>query len=110
LEGALDELARGDRLHAERFQRRTVGGDGAFYRDLRQDDRTGVLVTRARGVEKVLGHDPGRSEEHTSELQSPCNLVCRLLLVDKLLRLKPTAVDLVIQSEAVIKIFAATAL
>src|ERR1039457_4110602 len=23
---------------------------------------------------------PGRSEEHTSELQSPCNLVCRLLL------------------------------
>src|SRR5256885_15834720 len=21
---------------------------------------------------------PGRSEEHTSELQSPCNLVCRL--------------------------------
>src|SRR5256885_4949835 len=25
----------------------------------------------------------GRSEEHTSELQSPCNLVCRLLLVKK---------------------------
>src|SRR5256885_11986194 len=23
---------------------------------------------------------PARSEEHTSELQSPCNLVCRLLL------------------------------
>src|SRR5688500_19491067 len=23
---------------------------------------------------------PPRSEEHTSELQSPCNLVCRLLL------------------------------
>src|SRR5256885_10502854 len=28
-----------------------------------------------------------RSEEHTSELQSPCNLVCRLLLEKK----KPTA-------------------
>src|SRR5256885_11108002 len=27
-----------------------------------------------------LGH---RSEEHTSELQSPCNLVCRLLLEKK---------------------------
>src|SRR5256885_5739649 len=26
-----------------------------------------------------------RSEEHTSELQSPCNLVCRLLLVKKTL-------------------------
>src|SRR5205807_3356542 len=25
-----------------------------------------------------------RSEEHTSELQSPCNLVCRLLLEKKL--------------------------
>src|SRR5205807_10072006 len=27
--------------------------------------------------------DDGRSEEHTSELQSPCNLVCRLLLEKK---------------------------
>src|SRR5688500_19374298 len=26
------------------------------------------------------GYNEGRSEEHTSELQSPCNLVCRLLL------------------------------
>src|SRR2546426_6301123 len=31
-------------------------------------------------VPAVLG---GRSEEHTSELQSPCNLVCRLLLEKK---------------------------
>src|SRR5688500_20176723 len=30
--------------------------------------------------------DP-RSEEHTSELQSPCNLVCRLLLEKKNLKL-----------------------
>src|SRR5256885_7283910 len=27
--------------------------------------------------------DEERSEEHTSELQSPCNLVCRLLLEKK---------------------------
>src|ERR1039457_186968 len=27
---------------------------------------------------------PRRSEEHTSELQSPCNLVCRLLLEKKI--------------------------
>src|SRR5256885_6883388 len=27
-----------------------------------------------------------RSEEHTSELQSPCNLVCRLLLEKKKIR------------------------
>src|SRR2546426_8231974 len=30
-----------------------------------------------------------RSEEHTSELQSPCNLVCRLLLEKKSLREAP---------------------
>src|SRR5256885_13050564 len=29
-----------------------------------------------------------RSEEHTSELQSPCNLVCRLLLEKKNLPIK----------------------
>src|SRR3989454_8477775 len=30
----------------------------------------------------VIGQEK-RSEEHTSELQSPCNLVCRLLLEKK---------------------------
>src|SRR3989454_9201062 len=57
---------------------------------------------RHRGVDRLLGDlDPmvrlvlvaqpaddldrlrHRSEEHTSELQSPCNLVCRLLLEKK---------------------------
>src|SRR2546426_5548123 len=34
--------------------------------------------------EPALGlHEVDRSEEHTSELQSPCNLVCRLLLEKK---------------------------
>src|SRR5256885_11773272 len=33
---------------------------------------------------QVDAHRPAvRSEEHTSELQSPCNLVCRLLLEKK---------------------------
>src|SRR2546426_6473305 len=33
---------------------------------------------------RLIGWDPvTRSEEHTSELQSPCNLVCRLLLEKK---------------------------
>src|SRR5256885_7744198 len=36
--------------------------------------RCRVVATRRPG---------GRSEEHTSELQSPCNLVCRLLLEKK---------------------------
>src|SRR5256885_7247134 len=30
-----------------------------------------------------VGETVRRSEEHTSELQSPCNLVCRLLLEKK---------------------------
>src|SRR2546426_11893063 len=39
----------------------------------------------AGGNDRVLhrGHSIFRSEEHTSELQSPCNLVCRLLLEKK---------------------------
>src|SRR5688500_19156373 len=40
--------------------------------------RLGVGVDRVADVEAVV-----RSEEHTSELQSPCNLVCRLLLEKK---------------------------
>src|SRR5688500_19700472 len=35
-----------------------------------------------RGAEEPQGA-AARSEEHTSELQSPCNLVCRLLLEKK---------------------------
>src|SRR5256885_17225940 len=34
-------------------------------------------------VPDALGETGTRSEEHTSELQSPCNLVCRLLLEKK---------------------------
>src|SRR5256885_11181550 len=34
-------------------------------------------------VELLMPVLPLRSEEHTSELQSPCNLVCRLLLEKK---------------------------
>src|SRR2546426_3966484 len=34
----------------------------------------------------VAEKEEERSEEHTSELQSPCNLVCRLLLEKKKIR------------------------
>src|SRR5256885_7367311 len=47
----------------------------------------GSEARHRRAVPVQLGVDlqleTGRSEEHTSELQSPCNLVCRLLLVKK---------------------------
>src|SRR5256885_12402211 len=42
--------------------------------------RQPVELTATRLTELDL---PLRSEEHTSELQSPCNLVCRLLLEKK---------------------------
>src|SRR2546426_7157886 len=41
----------------------------------------------------LTAHSPGlRSEEHTSELQSPCNLVCRLLLEKKKKKIKNSSV------------------
>src|SRR5688500_15832566 len=48
--------------------------------------REGKTVITFGGPQKVIGVDiwrERRSEEHTSELQSPCNLVCRLLLERK---------------------------
>src|SRR2546426_8329160 len=42
-----------------------------------------TATTAAATVEKAAGIATTRSEEHTSELQSPCNLVCRLLLEKK---------------------------
>src|SRR5256885_5982576 len=40
-------------------------------------------IARVRVSGAGAGHTHARSEEHTSELQSPCNLVCRLLLEKK---------------------------
>src|SRR2546426_2157929 len=42
-----------------------------------------VHYSRQFSEQKVLFGEEIRSEEHTSELQSPCNLVCRLLLEKK---------------------------
>src|SRR5256885_8395884 len=42
------------------------------------------LTAAGVGRLTIVDHDRvERSEEHTSELQSPCNLVCRLLLEKK---------------------------
>src|SRR2546426_8277177 len=47
-------------------------------------DIAAVGITNQRETTVVWERDTGaRSEEHTSELQSPCNLVCRLLLEKK---------------------------
>src|SRR2546426_6792311 len=41
------------------------------------------LVMRMKRADWDAVLNTNRSEEHTSELQSPCNLVCRLLLEKK---------------------------
>src|SRR5256885_9628183 len=49
-------------------------------------DDTHVVYSGLGARGSGLGHTvqvSTRSEEHTSELQSPCNLVCRLLLENK---------------------------
>src|SRR5256885_10119979 len=69
-----------------------------FRSALRGEDDADVLLAQrlepladARRKHRIVKEQPrlvedqqrGGSEEHTSELQSPCNLVCRLLLEKK---------------------------
>src|SRR2546426_8322285 len=71
-----------------------------LFRSQRAGQGRRVVAKRAADGPQLLGHrvgrcralrgalrqraaDDPRSEEHTSELQSPCNLVCRLLLEKK---------------------------
>src|SRR2546426_7472233 len=44
---------------------------------------TGAAAPGERADSVSVAERAPRSEEHTSELQSPCNLVCRLLLEKK---------------------------
>src|SRR2546426_8265077 len=48
-----------------------------------------------RGPTEITATAGPRSEEHTSELQSPCNLVCRLLLEKKKKKRKIDSANLI---------------
>src|SRR2546426_8470394 len=55
---------------------------GPTGRRARHQLRHGRHLDRRLPLRRRSAHNQ-RSEEHTSELQSPCNLVCRLLLEKK---------------------------
>src|SRR5256885_8868209 len=63
-----------------------IGGDevivmaGPCSAESEPQVRAAAAAVRRAGAKILRG---GRSEEHTSELQSPCKLVCRLLLEKK---------------------------
>src|SRR5256885_8702502 len=69
------------------------GGNAMTDPALQADFAEDVVLLKLVGMNPVVVHGGGpqietalnrlRSEEHTSELQSPCNLVCRLLLEKK---------------------------
>src|SRR5690348_15046060 len=70
----------GRNVHGKITTRHKGGGHKRAYRliDFRRHDKDGVPAKVAH-----IEYDPNRSEEHTSELQSPVHLVCRLLLEKK---------------------------
>src|SRR5256885_7446406 len=80
------------------FMSGIFSGAGAFLAELFPNELRGsgqgFCYNFGRGIGAtfpalvgVFSDRLGRSEEHTSELQSPCNLVCRLLLEKKKTRI-----------------------
>src|SRR5256885_11185787 len=67
-------LSLHDALPISRLPKPTV-------REQRRDSRASPEQNQIK--EPCVSSAQERSEEHTSELQSPCNLVCRLLLEKK---------------------------
>src|SRR5256885_7052217 len=73
---------------------RSIAGQAQHRQSQRTKHPAEVWVAGRIILHEITGHQQrirwpvartrvGRSEEHTSELQSPCNLVCRLLLEKK---------------------------
>src|SRR3989454_10324792 len=89
--GMSRKLLAGDSGVSERYLAQLEAGQGNVSILLLRQIATALNLS----LTELLAEDPGdaveltlttqflRSEEHTSELQSPCNLVCRLLLEKK---------------------------
>src|SRR6266446_5133055 len=74
---------------AEALEQRDVAGLDGVQLQLRQPCELVLAESPRQGpapvgtAHRLHERAHARSEEHTSELQSPCNLVCRLLLEKK---------------------------
>src|SRR5688500_19648043 len=80
----LHPSARGARILFKNEDRKVVDGPFAETKEL----IAGFWIWEVKSFQEAIEWarripNPTRSEEHTSELQSPCNLVCRLLLEKK---------------------------
>src|SRR5256885_5452726 len=80
IQKSIVELERDMRGMAERF--------GLMVRMYGLKEKINYQLTNPEldtnyAITEFVLRDIKRSEEHTSELQSPCNLVCRLLLEKK---------------------------
>src|SRR5690606_40447402 len=86
-EAALGDEADGGGAEAERDEA-VVGGGRAAALEMAEDERAGLVAgalldLRGEALRNAAQPRGARSEEHTSELQSRENLVCRLLLEKK---------------------------
>src|SRR2546426_5464371 len=64
-------------LHDLKKVFRTTAGQAFIFPATGTGGWEAALVNTLSPGDRVLAPRYGRSEEHTSELQSPCNLVCR---------------------------------
>src|SRR2546426_4750128 len=71
-------------FRSPRDRRARADRDDALRREpLLSERQAGQARSPPHPLTELVPLDVQRSEEHTSELQSPCNLVCRLLLEKK---------------------------
>src|SRR5256885_12674494 len=82
-EGAVGKTCLIRRFIQDQFDDRYISTLGAKVskKEIKVDGPNGGMDVDMT-IWDIMG-EKGRSEEHTSELQSPCNLVCRLLLEQK---------------------------
>src|SRR5256885_12750376 len=80
---AAEQLDKTARALGHQIKVETQGAMGIENELSENDIKQAQIAIFAVDIEVEKRERFNRSEEHTSELQSPCNLVCRLLLEKK---------------------------